>query len=254
MSVNLATSLLLVVATAVGAGGCTVLDTARRVAYDEPKVFADEEDKEISLATYRSWGERVFRESGAYCPESLTAADYAWGFREGFAQYVFAGGSGDPPAMPPRHYWQSDFRNAEGAIAVKSWFEGYRRGAEAARLGGYREKVTLRLSASLLDCDECGCPEREKTGGCDCSLGGPRRSEALPTLDNGRPELPGEPTLVEPLDDPLDDPLDGGETLPIGPADERDEIETIDYRLEPTPPREDVRLHVRRLTLPRFVR
>lgn len=164
---NLASLGLLAVVVS-GAGGCTVWQTAYEVCVRQPKMYCEKRDKKVSMATYRALADQVWAESGFVCPDDLHGTDFAWGFREGFAEYVYAGGTGEPPATPPRVYWQADYRTEFGAVAVKSWFEGYRRGVEAARLGGYRDAVTLRLSASLLDCDECGCPERAKTGACNC--------------------------------------------------------------------------------------
>ena len=149
------------IAWCLGTTGCSVWSYAWRVNIFERKLFCEEEDSEISMATYRSWADQAWAETGACCPESCQAADYAWGFREGFAEYVYAGGNGEPPAMPPRPYWQADLRSREGAAAAASWFEGYRHGARVAREGGYREATTIKLSGSLRDCDACGCPDNK---------------------------------------------------------------------------------------------
>ncbi|TWT96163.1 hypothetical protein Pla108_32500 [Botrimarina colliarenosi] len=142
----------------LGNSGCSVWRYARLSCIEEPKLFCEREDDLASLATYQSWADEAWAETGACCPASCLEIDYAWGFREGFAQYVYAGGTGEPPAMPPRPYWQVDQRTAEGAAAVNSWFAGYRHGASVAREGGYRAATTVRLSGSLKDCDACGCP------------------------------------------------------------------------------------------------
>lgn len=140
--------------------GCAVLRTAHLVCIREPELFCEPKDDRASLATYRALADEAWATHSAECPDECLPGDYAWGFREGFAQYVYAGGTGEPPATPPRPYWQLDLRSPEGAAAVRSWFEGYRLGARIAREGGYRKTATLTLSASLADCDACGCPDR----------------------------------------------------------------------------------------------
>lgn len=195
----------------LGSTGCSVWSYAWLVNVSERKLYCEEKDEAISMATYRSWADEAWAETGACCPEDCLAPDYAWGFREGFAEFVYAGGNGEPPAMPPRVYWQADMRNREGAAAVNSWFEGYRQGARVAREGGYRDVTTIRLSGSLRDCDACGCPDKT----CPTSMplrldaSGPALDAAdviplpqevvIPTPEAAAPE-PAAPE-VEPLDE-----------------------------------------------------
>lgn len=179
--------------------GCTVLRVAHLVCIQEQELFCDKRDEKASLAAYRSLADEAWATHGDNCPEGCFAGDYAWGFREGFAQYVYAGGTGEPPAVPPRPYWQLDLRTPEGATSVQSWFEGYRFGARLAREGGYRKTATLTVSASLADCDACGCPDLSST---DCNRG---CEPSLPSASNlPEPELivppslaPATPALIE---------------------------------------------------------
>lgn len=203
--------------------GCSVHRYSHLICIQEPKLYCEPKDDRASLATYRSLADEAWATHGAVCPESCLAGDYAWGFREGFAQYVYAGGTGEPPAVPPRPYWQLDLRSAEGATAVRSWFEGYRHGARIAQEGGYRKAATLTVSASLADCDACGCPDR---GESSCpATGGERLPHAFgPELSPSSPELLVPPELVP----------DAPSALPPT-AVESDSDETL--RLPP--PRED---------------
>lgn len=194
---------LALLALLAASSGCTVCHYARLTAVEEPKLFDHKQDDAASMAAYRALADQAWAESGACCPESCLAGDYAWGFREGFADYVYAGGSGEPPAVPPRPYWQLDLRSAEGAAAVESWFSGYRHGARVAREGGYRRTATIRLSASLLDCDACGCPEDRRSGDSDCSkcqVGAPLQSGPLlsPVQPNQPTPLPTPGELIPP--------------------------------------------------------
>jgi hypothetical protein len=71
-------------------------------------------------------------------PHANYSADYADGFREGFADYLDYGGNGAPPPVPPRKYWNKEFQNPEGHAAIQDWFAGFRHGAAAARDQGIR--------------------------------------------------------------------------------------------------------------------
>jgi hypothetical protein len=196
----------------LGSTGCSVWSYAWLVNVSERKLFCEEEDDAISMATYRSWADEAWAETGACCPEDCLSLDYSWGFREGFAEFVYAGGDGEPPAMPPRIYWQADMRSREGAAAVASWFEGYRHGARVAKEGGYRDATTIRLSGSLRDCDACGCPDKT------CPLPPPTRVDVSgPSLDGPDVVAPPEEVVI-PLQEPVAPEMtplnEGGESLP----------------------------------------
>lgn len=70
------------------------------------------------------------------------------GFREGYADYLFAGGDGEPPAMPPRKYWRVSYETPDGRQATEDWFAGFRTGAVEARRSGLRQFVVLSTSVS----------------------------------------------------------------------------------------------------------
>src|SRR5262249_55924719 len=74
------------------------------------------------------------------------SGDYAQGFADGFLDYLEAGGSGEPPVLPPRRYWGSAYQTPVGRQLVDEWFAGFRHGAAVARDAGYRDLVTLPTS------------------------------------------------------------------------------------------------------------
>lgn len=192
--------------------GCSVCQYARLTAYEEPKLFNDECDDKASMAAYRAMADKAWHEAGVCCPEECFEGDYAYGFREGFAEFVYAGGNGEPPAVPPRPYWQLDVRSGEGGQAIKSWYEGYRHGARIARDGGYRRATTLTVSASLRDCGACGCPGDELTPHRPTTPSGPSFQASEP-FEPAQPEIilpeptspeatPGEAPEPTPLPEP----------------------------------------------------
>ena len=77
------------------------------------------------------------------------SADEECGFLDGFVDYLDAGGTGNPPPLPPRRYWRTEHENPNGYRAVQDWYRGYAHGAAAAQASGYRELVTICTSDSL---------------------------------------------------------------------------------------------------------
>ena len=112
----------------------------------EPEAFSWKHDRERSTEVYEQWAERVWGEESANCPEMAAERDYYLGFRDGFVDFIWAGGNGEPPPVPPRHLWNVMLRSPDGKRRADLWFDGYRHGARVARFGGYREMGTIRTS------------------------------------------------------------------------------------------------------------
>jgi hypothetical protein len=98
---------------------------------------------------YAQWADEEWVQQFGSCAEIATTSDYAYGFHEGFVDFCYAGGTGDPPPVPPRTYWNVAVRNAEGKERVQQWFEGYRHGARVAREGGYREMAVVQCFGTV---------------------------------------------------------------------------------------------------------
>ncbi len=122
----------------------------------EPEAFSWKHDRERSTEVYEQWAERVWGEESANCPEMASERDYYLGFRDGFVDFVWAGGSGEPPPVPPRHLWNAMLRSPDGKRRADLWFDGYRHGARVARFGGYREMGTIRTSLAGVARDSNG--------------------------------------------------------------------------------------------------
>jgi hypothetical protein len=75
-------------------------------------------------------------------PDAAYSKDYEAGFEDGFAHYLYRGGNGEPPPLPPKHYRKIAYQTPQGYRAIEDWFEGYRHGASVARDSGYRQFVT----------------------------------------------------------------------------------------------------------------
>jgi hypothetical protein len=82
-------------------------------------------------------------------PGHAYSADFANGFKEGFADYLDAGDDGGQRQLPPLKYWKIRYQNPEGRSAIDGWFAGFRTGAAVAKNSGYRDFVILPVGNSF---------------------------------------------------------------------------------------------------------
>jgi hypothetical protein len=124
--------------------GCVVYQHARRTLIHEPTEFSWKLDRNRSLKTYRQWADEAWASETGSRPEAED--EFALGFRDGFVDYVWAGGDGEPPPIPPRRFWNLAWRSPPGQSAAQDWFAGYRHGADVAREGGFRNRGVVLSS------------------------------------------------------------------------------------------------------------
>jgi hypothetical protein len=67
-------------------------------------------------------------------PNHAYSPDYQAGFIDGYAGSLSAGGSGEPPTVPPRWSWRAEKQSPEGHKAVEDWFAGFKHGSAVAAL------------------------------------------------------------------------------------------------------------------------
>ena len=79
-------------------------------------------------------------------PEHADSADFANGFKQGFADYLDAGDDGGQRQLPPLKYWKIRYQNPEGRSAIELWFAGFRAGVAAAKASGYRDFVVIPVA------------------------------------------------------------------------------------------------------------
>ena len=136
--------------------GCSLFKSAGRTLFVEPLTFPINKDGHRTQRRDRQWAEAAWQAEMTANPELCCSEEYKRGFADGFTDYLYAGGTGEPPPVPPRRLWNLDYRTAEGHNAVENWFAGFRRGAHAVREAGYRDLVTVK--SSLLTCSNLDAP------------------------------------------------------------------------------------------------
>jgi hypothetical protein len=125
--------------------GCQLVSNAyHNLSYEVKLSSAEVQEhgyyEKLALA---SWQETV---QGDDCRE--IPKDYERGFKDGFIDFVEFGGSGKPPSVPPKCYWEPQYRTPDGAAAIQAWYAGFRQGVAVAQRSGYRRWVTLPTAQS----------------------------------------------------------------------------------------------------------
>lgn len=123
--------------------GCRVRDSFMQTMILEPGQFAEYLEEKSDCMRYCRMAEEVYNDG----PRN-GSVDYAQGFKDGFVDFVMAGGTVTPPLLPPRRYWRYDYQTPEGQRAAHDWFAGFEAGAVSARDGGYRDLVTIPSTVS----------------------------------------------------------------------------------------------------------
>jgi hypothetical protein len=141
-----------VVLCAAGAGctspynepGCGTLydDAARNLTQIPVRALDDVHlKKRLRQIAARAWDDY----SRAHAGQGFSP-DFADGFRAGYADFLYSGGPGLPPAVPPFPYQLRRYESPEGHLAIEQWYAGFSLGSEVARDSGLRENVVIPLS------------------------------------------------------------------------------------------------------------
>jgi hypothetical protein len=138
---------LAIVGLCLLSGGCSgPITLAARTVVIEPIHDWARADNVIEHHRDYRLAEGTWRELVKADPDHVFSSDFVQGFKDGFADYVYAGGTGEPPPLPPRYYWKTRYETPQGHQAIADWFAGFRLGAELARESGYRELVMIPSS------------------------------------------------------------------------------------------------------------
>jgi hypothetical protein len=127
------------VALSLCGGGCTLVhDATCLTVYKMREAVRDCHEG----VRDRAWADHAWAQVRRECPKGAYSHDYAQGFKDGYAHYLFRGGNGEPPPLPPRHYRALRYQTPEGYQAIEDWFAGFRHGAGVAQHSGHRRWIT----------------------------------------------------------------------------------------------------------------
>ena len=191
---------VVLVALSILSPGCNLVGDGIRTTcacFEDAVEDVREYHRDLKLA------DEVWNNVCACKPGQSYSADYARGFRDGFVDYLYRGGNGDPPCLPPHRYRHFRYQTPEGYQAIEDWFAGYRHGATAAKETNYRRWVT----GPVPPCATCA-PGCCAAGCCAAGDGHPAGLSPYPVLPGKAPEaLPNAPTPTPKMGAPV--PMDG---------------------------------------------
>ena len=123
--------------------GCGIVTTATHNILTEVRQHEEDDaerkrERELADQTWAQWQ--------SCHPEHADSEAFSEGFRAGFADFLYAGGTGEPPTLPPQKYWKIGYESPEGHQAMEEWFAGFRTGAAEARRSGARQWIVLPSS------------------------------------------------------------------------------------------------------------
>ena len=124
-----------------------VVELARRTTITEPRFFDYVHNDKLAQREARLRAEQAWAEVAPSVPD--VSPDYENGFTEGFADYLYRGGEGEPPLIPPRGYWNLRFLNQFGKRSTNDWYAGFRHGAQTCKASGLRDMWTVPTSLLL---------------------------------------------------------------------------------------------------------
>lgn len=196
---------LLLFATSMTGSGCALIEDGAR---NSCLMTCSPVREHREMARNYRWADAAWSQIHAPAPGVAYTPDYIAGFKDGYAEYLFRGGDGEPPLSAPNRYRRLRYQTQEGHQAVQDWFHGYRHGATAARESGARQWITNPTSLN----------------------GPPRAPEGPLPLDLPRPTPLPDPTTIEPI------PAPKKEVVP--PLTTTSDPITIEV-VPPMPPRND---------------
>jgi hypothetical protein len=189
----------------LAAAGCGPFVNATRTLVIEPLQFCERGDKAAELIHDRRLADDSWKQLKSTGLVTEFSADYERGFKDGYTDYLFAGGNGQPPPVPPRDYWGVRNKTPEGQQAAEDWFAGYRHGAAAAMDSGLRPLMIVPASVPP--------PPPGPPGPVPAAEQAPPPSEEVPQLPPPRPLMP--PANGEPAKETKAPPA--GPPVPVAP-------------------------------------
>lgn len=130
----------------VSASGCRMAAQITRNLVFETCLFSDEVKGKVY---YCMLANSAWKSYQGEHPDCASSADFAKGFKRGYADYLEYGGDCClPRPVPPLRYLKVRYESPEGRAATVAWLDGFRAGATAAKASGYRELIVVPVGKS----------------------------------------------------------------------------------------------------------
>lgn len=135
--------ILLAVGLCTLGSGCSIVQYGSKNIIEAP---LDQVNELAECVRNRHMADEAWSEFQKADPDHVYSVHFGRGFKDGYADYLYAGGTGDPPVAPPWRYRKVGYETPQGVQAIADWFAGFRQGAYAAYATGYRQFVVLPVA------------------------------------------------------------------------------------------------------------
>lgn len=187
--------------------GCNYLWQSARTSIVQPLIYHRIATDYLECRRNNKLADEAWGTFYSKHPNLEYSKDFECGFKDGFADFLWAGGTGAPPPVPPRHYWNFKYESPEGHQAAQNWFAGFRAGAESARESGYRKMVLIPASTVL-------GPTSPQASQSPSSSQQPAASSTAPGSGKSTEEMLPPPKPVPAADNPTTETPPTSEALP----------------------------------------
>lgn len=203
-----------ILAASILSPGCTLVCDGVRTVYT---CVEDKIEDTLEYRRDRQLANEVWSETCGCQPGQSYSDDYVHGWKDGFVDYLYRGGNGEPPPLPPARYRKFRYQTPQGYQAIEEWFAGYRAGATAARETNYRRWITGPVAAAVPAAGCCPAVDPHLAAPPPYPVLSGKSAETLPAIPIAAPKM-GAPV-----------PMDTVSNLPQGlrnRADGRDKTNT----------------------------
>ncbi len=178
---------ILLVAVVPVLSGCNLFKLAAFNAQNEPHMYQNQEKLKKRAVEFaeEAWANRLSHMK----TDSPPPKAFECGYIDGFADYLFLGGNGSPPAIPPPYLRRYQYLSPEGHTEIEDYYAGFAAGAADAKASGQRIYFTVPISSQLQKADKL----LEQATETDVPI-----REELPTPKEAPKEAEGGTTRVAP--------------------------------------------------------
>jgi hypothetical protein len=142
---------ILLVAVVPVLSGCNLIKLAAFNAENEPHLYEDQ--KHLKKRAYdfaqQAWLDHLSRLKTDCPPQAFEG-----GYIDGFADYLYKGGNGAPPTVPPNYLRRYQYLSPDGHSEIEQYYSGFAAGAADAKASGQRVYFTIPVSSHLPKADK----------------------------------------------------------------------------------------------------
>jgi hypothetical protein len=142
---------ILLVAVVPVLSGCNLFKLAAFNATNEPHLYSDQQH--LKKRAY-DFAQEAWLDHLSHLKTDCPPKAFESGYIDGFADYLFKGGNGAPPTVPPNYLRRYQYLSPDGHSEIEEYYSGFAAGAADAKASGQRIYFTIPVSSPLPKADK----------------------------------------------------------------------------------------------------